>query len=305
MPIRVLCPQCETSYNLADTLAGKKIRCKKCEAIVAVPAANAPASAPAAAPAAKAAVPPPLFGESEPAPKPKPRPAPVPMDEADMPPPPPPRAKPRPAPLEDEDEAPPPRRAARSAAARPQSGGKPKLSGLARNTISLFVASIVFAILSAVMVAVAFATIAPGKRTPDDIYQYLIAAPALLSALCMVLVPLLWLIWLGRAWSNVPTQYGGMSGLKAVGLLFIPIFSIYWIFRVVPGLSTALTKTLEARAPDGPTDAGYGAGLAALIMNFVGFGWLAWIPGLMWLSAADRAVTRVQALDGAPVEDED
>jgi hypothetical protein len=37
MAIRVRCSRCETSYNLADTMAGKNIRCKKCESIIAVP----------------------------------------------------------------------------------------------------------------------------------------------------------------------------------------------------------------------------------------------------------------------------
>jgi predicted Zn finger-like uncharacterized protein len=40
MPIRVQCPGCAAEYKLADTLAGKKIRCKKCEAIVPVPKAE-------------------------------------------------------------------------------------------------------------------------------------------------------------------------------------------------------------------------------------------------------------------------
>jgi hypothetical protein len=38
MPIRVRCTECDSEYNLADKLAGKKIRCKKCENIIAVPA---------------------------------------------------------------------------------------------------------------------------------------------------------------------------------------------------------------------------------------------------------------------------
>src|SRR5215475_14380427 len=41
MPIRACCPQCGANYNLADTLAGKKIRCKKCQGIVPVPTAAA------------------------------------------------------------------------------------------------------------------------------------------------------------------------------------------------------------------------------------------------------------------------
>jgi hypothetical protein len=39
MPIRARCADCAAEYNLADTLAGKKIRCKKCQAVIAVPAA--------------------------------------------------------------------------------------------------------------------------------------------------------------------------------------------------------------------------------------------------------------------------
>jgi predicted Zn finger-like uncharacterized protein len=37
MPLRVQCPGCAAEYKLVDTLAGKKIRCKKCAAIVPVP----------------------------------------------------------------------------------------------------------------------------------------------------------------------------------------------------------------------------------------------------------------------------
>ena len=46
MSIRVRCPGCNAEYALADSMAGKKVRCKKCEAVIAVkapPPANAPA----------------------------------------------------------------------------------------------------------------------------------------------------------------------------------------------------------------------------------------------------------------------
>jgi predicted Zn finger-like uncharacterized protein len=46
MSIQVTCPYCRTSYNLSDTVAGKKVRCKKCElpfvAEAAGPATNGP-----------------------------------------------------------------------------------------------------------------------------------------------------------------------------------------------------------------------------------------------------------------------
>ena len=40
MPIRVRCSQCETVNSLADTMSGKKIRCKKCQSVIAVPEAE-------------------------------------------------------------------------------------------------------------------------------------------------------------------------------------------------------------------------------------------------------------------------
>lgn len=42
MPIRTTCPNCQTPYTLADNLAGKKVRCKNCEEVIAV-RAGAPA----------------------------------------------------------------------------------------------------------------------------------------------------------------------------------------------------------------------------------------------------------------------
>ncbi|MDA0832580.1 MAG: hypothetical protein O2955_00505 [Planctomycetota bacterium] len=42
MPIRVACPDCAQEYQLKDELAGKKVRCKNCQAIVPVPAAAKP-----------------------------------------------------------------------------------------------------------------------------------------------------------------------------------------------------------------------------------------------------------------------
>src|SRR5262245_14677025 len=43
MAITVRCPQCETSYSLVDRAAGKKVRCKQCQAMIEVPTAGSPA----------------------------------------------------------------------------------------------------------------------------------------------------------------------------------------------------------------------------------------------------------------------
>lgn len=44
MPISVTCPSCQSAYRLADQLAGKKVKCQKCQAAISVPAEPVAAS---------------------------------------------------------------------------------------------------------------------------------------------------------------------------------------------------------------------------------------------------------------------
>src|SRR5207244_3348934 len=72
----------------------------------------------------------------------------------------------------------------------------------------------------------------------------------------------------------------------------------YWMFRVIPGLSGALTRTLDSRDADDPGKAGYGAGVATCVMSLIpGVNVLTVVPWLMWLRAADRSVQRLAAWD--------
>ncbi len=45
MPIKAICPECETTYQLADQQAGKKVRCKNCQTVFAVAAARTKSNA--------------------------------------------------------------------------------------------------------------------------------------------------------------------------------------------------------------------------------------------------------------------
>lgn len=51
MPIAFRCQQCGESFNAADALAGKKIKCRKCSAVVSVPRSPSAAQPVAATPA--------------------------------------------------------------------------------------------------------------------------------------------------------------------------------------------------------------------------------------------------------------
>lgn len=46
MPITCACPECTTKLRVPDTAAGKKVRCTKCQAVFAVPAASPPPEPP-------------------------------------------------------------------------------------------------------------------------------------------------------------------------------------------------------------------------------------------------------------------
>jgi hypothetical protein len=274
MPIRVDCPQCETGHHLADALAGKKIKCKNCQHVFRLPKAEVEEVVEAvASPPAKA------------------------REAA--------RPRPRPAAVQDEEDELPPRRPSPSRT-RPAKTGR---SRLARNISTLYVAAILFGVIGGALFAYAIGTAAtsqgPKSAGPPKAEVTLVLLGLSLSGiggLSAIFAGLLTLIWIGRSWNCVPAEDGGMSGAKAVLLMFVPLFNIYWMFRVVPGLSTALTRALERRDPDTPAATGYGAGLAACIMSLIGLNVLALVPFLMWLGSADRAVNRVLALE-APGED--
>ena len=52
MAISVTCPKCAHALKAKDELAGKKVMCPKCEAIIAISAAQPAAASAAASPAA-------------------------------------------------------------------------------------------------------------------------------------------------------------------------------------------------------------------------------------------------------------
>jgi predicted Zn finger-like uncharacterized protein len=102
MPVNAVCPKCRTSYLLGDQQNGKKVRCKKCQAIFVA----------AAAKPAKGEEPLEVGVIEEPPPRPKSRPAPPEVEVIAEPPP---KPKPRPAPASVTNRHTVPKRAARDA----------------------------------------------------------------------------------------------------------------------------------------------------------------------------------------------
>jgi hypothetical protein len=103
----------------------------------------------------------------------------------------------------------------------------------------------------------------------------------------------MYLIWLSQTWSLVARD-DGPTPATAPGFLFIPFFNCYWIFRVVPGLSTALQRELRVRDPHGAPGAGWGVGLAACIVALIPYiNLLAVVLFVVWLNLANAAKNRL------------
>ncbi len=284
MAIRVRCSHCETSNSFADTLAGKKVRCKKCQGIMAVPQAEVEdvTEALAAPPAQKAEVP---------------------------------KSKTRPAAVRDEEDELRQERPSRPAKAK---SSTPLRSRVMPKILALTIVAIVLGMLGGMLLAMPMSYRTVGRTEQIDIPTGTMVKTtyskepkilpfgigiglAGLAGVAAVAAPLLTLVWLARAWRAIPQEQGGMSAGKAVGLLFVPLFNLYWMFRVIPGLSTALTQTLQSREPSRSFRAGYGAGLTACILSLIPcLNVFALVPFLMWLSSADQAVIRLAAEEGPP-----
>ena len=53
-----------------------------------------------------------------------------------------------------------------------------------------------------------------------------------------------------KLWSLIPRERAQTTPGKAIGFLFIPIFSLYWIFVAFHGLAKGLNNELKSVAPD-------------------------------------------------------
>jgi hypothetical protein len=102
------------------------------------------------------------------------------------------------------------------------------------------------------------------------------------------------LVWLYQAWRAVLERDEEYSPGLMVGLLAIPFFNFFWMFRAIPGLSTALQRELALVAPTRPTGAGFMAGLLACIFLLIPyFQPIAMCIFIAWMLLANNAVHRL------------
>jgi len=102
------------------------------------------------------------------------------------------------------------------------------------------------------------------------------------------------LLGIHRMWSVVSRSEDDPTPGAAVGLLCVPFFNLYWMFRAIPGLSAALERELHERDPSGRHSTGWIVGLAACILFCIPYLNLASpIVFVVWLNMANSATNRL------------
>lgn len=131
------------------------------------------------------------------------------------------------------------------------------------------------------------------RRNPfPSIFLFLIASSMLLTALGFSIA------WLYQAWRVVIRDDEEYSPGLMVGLLFIPFFNFYWIFRAVPGLSRAIHIELRRLDPMRASSSGWVPGLVACIFALVPYGQpVAMCVFLAWMLIVNNAIQRLIRLN--------
>lgn len=101
-------------------------------------------------------------------------------------------------------------------------------------------------------------------------------------------------IWLFQAWRIVLHDDEEYSPGLMVGMLFVPVFNLYWMFRAIPGLSEALQEELRYMAPHRTHSAGRTPGLIACFLMLIPyFQPFAVCMFLAWMLLANNALRRL------------
>ena len=221
MPLSISCPQCQTAYRVADNLAGKKIRCKNCQAVF--PVGSVPLPEPIALP--------PQLPTNVSAGAPSPIPA-LPIRQAERPEEPEPRRRPPVAVVLEEDDDP------TDVRARPRKGANKAPREVRTAVILLLVVAFLAAAIPLIMLMVA--TSRGDKPRGTEGWIFLLVVTFFLYALAAAAVAAAILLSgqrsLGRA---LAWPVGGIC------LLGIPLYTVLGAFIIRSLLSERMRSYLD------------------------------------------------------------
>ncbi len=104
-------------------------------------------------------------------------------------------------------------------------------------------------------------------------------------------------IWLCKTWSLVPQKHGRIHSALVLLLQFIPCFNIYWMIRIIPGLSIALASMRREQESKAREDAGLALAIAFLVSTIVAYFFtpailLTTLLMTIWIIVANNAKNR-------------
>jgi hypothetical protein len=112
--------------------------------------------------------------------------------------------------------------------------------------------------------------------------------------------------WLYQAWRAVSHEDDEYSPGLMVGLLFVPFFNLYWMFRAVPGLSHAIHRELRLLTPRRASSAGWVPGVIACIVGLIPYAQpIAFCIFVAWMLIANSALQRLIRLNEQWLDEED
>jgi hypothetical protein len=115
---------------------------------------------------------------------------------------------------------------------------------------SFFVASWMLGCGTAlVLILAVISGVLRGKFAPNDtLAQYEISDLYKAAIVPLLFAGVVFLILVYRMWAAIQDGDVRSTPGKAVGFLFIPIFSLYWVFQVIPGFATDYNNFLARQS---------------------------------------------------------
>lgn len=120
-------------------------------------------------------------------------------------------------------------------AAAPHQGGFPHPS-IAPASFGLFAGTIATGLVLTV-IAIVLMPRAAAQAETNPTLTFILLGLVGVGILCLVIAQILQLMTLHRAWKCLSLAGATVSPGAAVGLLFVPFYNLYWIFRAYHGLS--------------------------------------------------------------------
>src|SRR5271157_1275775 len=72
------------------------------------------------------------------------------------------------------------------------------------------------------------------------------------TAVCWLACPVIFSVWLYKIWASIQDTQTRTRAGAAVGLMFIPVFNFYWVFRAVAGFAAEYNRYVERRGLEIP-----------------------------------------------------